>query len=175
MNDELKSLRDKTKKNFNRVLPISELVMDRWEKARYVKAGKDSRIYDSCYIFGKPKIGKNVWVGMFTIIDSSSGLVTIGDDTQISAGVQIYTHNSMEAALLGNKKQKSYDITIQNNCYIGPMSIISGDITIGHHSIVGANSFVNKSLPAYSLAYGNPARITGRVKIKNKKVVIKHG
>lgn len=46
------------------------------------------------------------------------------------------------------------------------MSIISCGVSIGHHCIIGANSFVNKDIPDYSIAAGNPAKVIGEVRIK---------
>jgi acetyltransferase-like isoleucine patch superfamily enzyme len=45
---------------------------------------------------------------------------------------------------------------------------------IGHHSVVGAHSFVNKSIPPYSIAFGIPAKVVGKVKVKGKDVSIEY-
>jgi hypothetical protein len=45
-------LRSSKKKEFNRVLPISELITDRWEKAKFLNFGAGTSIYDSSYVFG---------------------------------------------------------------------------------------------------------------------------
>jgi acetyltransferase-like isoleucine patch superfamily enzyme len=54
-------------------------------------------------------------------------------------------------------------VTIGNCTYIGPNSIISKGISIGSHCIIGANSFVNSSLPDFSVATGSPAKVSGKV------------
>ena len=46
----IKKLRDNKKKNFDRVLPINELLSDRWEKAEYLKFGKQTSVYDSSVV-----------------------------------------------------------------------------------------------------------------------------
>ena len=46
---------------------------------------------------------------------------------------------------------------------IGPNVCIIGDVTIGHHSIIAAGSVVTKSVPAYSVIAGNPARVKKRI------------
>jgi acetyltransferase-like isoleucine patch superfamily enzyme len=38
-------------------------------------------------------------------------------------------------------------------------------VKIGDHVLIGAQSFVNKDLPAYSIATGCPAKIIGRVEL----------
>lgn len=152
-------LRYKKKKNFNRVLPLAELISDRWEKARFSGFGDKSSIYDSSYVFGDVKVGKNTWIGPFTILDGSGGLV-IGNNCSISAGVQIYSHDSVKWATSGGSASYEYARTIiGNNCYIGPNTIISKGVELGDDCIVGANSFVNKSFAGKSKIAGSPAKI----------------
>jgi acetyltransferase-like isoleucine patch superfamily enzyme len=151
-------LRLRKKNKFNRVLPISELISDRWEKANYLGFGTKSSIYDLSYVYGDVKVGKHTWVGPFTILDGS-GVLSIGSYCNISAGVQIYTHDSVEWAVSGGKSKYKYSSTkIGDNCYIGPNTIISRGVTIGDGCIVGANSFVNKSFPSNTKLAGSPAK-----------------
>lgn len=151
----LKRLR--LKKSFNRVLPVNELFTDRWEKAQFLGFGEKTSIYDSSIVLGNVKVGKNTWIGPFTILDGSGGL-EIGSNCSISAGVQIYSHDSVNWATSGGKKEYEYgSVKIGDNCYIGPNAIISRGITIGSGTVIGANSFVNKSFPDNSRIAGNPA------------------
>lgn len=153
----LLSRRKEMKEKYNRLLPGNELFSDRWEKAQYWGFGKGTSVYDSCVIFADVKIGNNTWVGPFTILDGTGGL-TIGNNCSISAGVQIYTHDSVKWAVSGGAEKYEYAPTsIGNNCYIGPNTIITRGITIGDGTIIGANSFVNKSFPAGSKIAGSPA------------------
>jgi acetyltransferase-like isoleucine patch superfamily enzyme len=53
-------------------------------------------------------------------------------------------------------------IRIEEECWIGSGSVIiceRGELTIGRHSVVGANSVVRHSIPPYSVVAGDPARI----------------
>ena len=152
-------LRDNKKIKYDRVLPINDLISNRWEKARYLKFGEGSSIYDLSYVFGDVRVGRNTWIGPFTILDGSGGL-EIGDNCSISAGVQIYTHDTVKWAVSGGKEKYEYASSkIGNNCYIGPHTVISKGVIIGDNCIIGANSFVNKSFPAGSKVAGNPAKL----------------
>lgn len=154
-----KMKRQAIRTKYNRVLPLNEWFTDRWEKALFLNFGKGSSIYDSAVVIGNVKVGENTWVGPFVILDGSGDL-TIGSNCSISAGVQIYTHDSVKWAVSGGKEKYEYAPTIVgNNCYIGPNTIIAKGITIGDSSIVGANSFVNMSIASGLKAAGNPARI----------------
>jgi acetyltransferase-like isoleucine patch superfamily enzyme len=90
----------------------------------------------------------------------------IGDHCSISSGVQIYSHETVEWALTGGKAKYRYAPTrIGNSCFIGSLTVIRMGVKIGDHVLIGAQSFVNKDLPAYSIATGCPAKIIGRVEL----------
>lgn len=166
MNDkeEIEFKRDELLKKWNRVLPTNELMWDRWEKARYLNAGEGTSIYDSSVIMGNVQIGENVWIGPFTLLDGSGGELVIGDYCSISAGTQIYTHDTVKYALSGGKIKKEIASTyIGKQCYIAPDCIISKGVHIGDNSIVAANSFVNKSFPPNAIIAGTPAKNIGQV------------
>lgn len=154
----LRLKRNSVKRRFSRVLPLNELITDRWEKAKYLSFGEGSSIYDSSLVFGKVCVGKNTWVGPYTILDGTGGL-TIGDNCSVSAGVQIYTHDTVKWATSGGKESYDYSpVLIGNNCYIGPNTVISKGVILGDGCIIGCNSFVNKSFPSHSRVAGTPAK-----------------
>ena len=56
-------------------------------------------------------------------------------------------------------------IRIEEGCWVGFGAAIicsRGELVIGRNSVVGANSIVTRSVPAYSVVAGNPARIVKR-------------
>lgn len=166
-----KKQRNEIKKKWDRVLPFNELISDRWEKAQFLNGLSGSSIYDNSYIFGKVSIGKNTWIGPYTILDGSGGKLSIGNFCSISSGVQIYTHNTVKWAVSGGKADyEKKSVRIGDNCYIGPYSVISMGSSIGKGSVIGTLSFVNTKIPPYSIAFGSPAKIVGKVKVKGKNV-----
>lgn len=151
--------RHEIKNKYNRVLPLGDYISDRWEKAKFLGFGQGSSIYDNVIVFGSVSVGENTWIGTNVILDGSGGL-TIGSYCSISAGVQIYSHDSVQWAISGGQKEYEYAKTvIEDYCYIGPNVIIQKGVTIGKGSIIGANSFVNRNIPPYSKAYGTPAKV----------------
>ena len=148
---------------WNRALPFADYIVDRWEKAKSLGFGEGSSVYDSAVVLGEVKVGKSTWIGPFTILDGSGGLV-IGEYCSISAGVQIYTHDTVRWATSGgNAQPERAPVKIGNNCYIGPNVVISKGVTIGDGCVIGANSLVNQSIPAGMKAWGTPVRFTGYV------------
>ena len=142
---------------WDRTLPFGDYIVDRWQKARELGFGEGTSIYDSALVFGEVRVGRETWIGPFTILDGSGGL-EIGDNCSISAGVQIYTHDTIERATSGATAQRA-PVRIGHNCYIGPNAIITKGTRIGDGCVVGANSLVNRSLPDRVRARGTPARI----------------
>jgi lipopolysaccharide O-acetyltransferase len=50
-------------------------------------------------------------------------------------------------------------VTIGDDVWIGDSVAILPGVTIGRGSVIGALSVVNKSIPEYCIAAGNPARV----------------
>lgn len=57
----------------------------------------------------------------------------------------------------------SAPVVIENDCWLGVNAVVLKGVTLGHHSIVGANAVVTKSFPPYSILGGIPARRIGEV------------
>lgn len=155
---------------FDRSLPFTDEVFDRWERAKDLGWGEGSSVYDSAYVFGDTKVGKNTWIGPFTIIDGSGGL-KIGDNCTISSGVHIYTHNNVKQTLSGGKLPIEREpVSIGSNTYIAPQTVIAMGISIGNSCVIATNSFVNKSFPDNAIIAGNPAKQIGRVVYKGDDI-----
>jgi len=156
---------DEVRERWDRSLPLADYVVDRWERARSLGFGEGASIYDSSLVLGDVSVGEKTWIGPFTVLDGSGGL-TIGRTCSISAGVQIYSHDTTRWALSGGRAEyERAPVAIGDHCYIGPMTIVTMGVTIGPRCLVGANSIVNKDLPAGSIAFGSTCRIVGRVKV----------
>lgn len=151
--------RAKLKEAYNRMLPFGDYVSDRWEKADALGFGEGTSIYDSAHVFGNVGVGKNTWIGPFVILDGS-GQLSIGNNCSISAGVQIYSHDTVDWANSGGAVSYAYAPTkIEDNCYLGPNAIVAKGVTLGKGCTVGAQSFVKDSFPAGSRLAGCPARL----------------
>lgn len=103
-------------------------------------------------------IGADVWLPASTWIDAEyCFLITIGDHCGFGEHCFILAHDAqmdefLDAARIGR-------VTIHESCHIGARTVILPGVEIGPQTIVGANSVVTKSLPAYSVCAGNPAQV----------------
>jgi len=161
---------EELKEEFSRSLSFQDALFDRWERARRLGFGEGASIYNSTQVFGNVSVGKHTWIGPYVILDASKSSLIIGDYCSIAAGTHIYTHDSVEWALTGGKaKAKIGPVSIGNCCYIGSQAVIAAGVTIGDQCVVGANSFVNNSVPPRTVVAGSPAKIIGRVEFNGGK------
>ena len=98
----------------------------------------------------KLQLSKNTDIGAFTYINAKNGVM-------IEEGVQIGSHCSIYSASTIDGKQGK--VILKENSCLGSHCVIMPGITIGENSIVGAFSFVNKSIPDNSIAFGVPAKV----------------
>jgi len=142
---------------------------------------KHTRISSSAKLINKKKldIGNHVWIGHYSVIDCIGG-VTIGEGVNISSHCVIYSHSSHDAIrLLGKKfitipaeKRDGYvlkPVSIGSFTFIGTSSIILPGARIGTGCIIGAGSLINKEIPDFAIAIGNPAKIVGDTRKRDKE------
>lgn len=113
------------------------------------------------WLVGAPVIGAGCWIGAFCILDGSGGL-TIGEGCDISSGVQVYTHSTVQRCLSGRTLPIQRAATVIGpRTHIGAGAIILMGTTIGAGSVVAAGAVVTShtSAPPGSLLLGVPARV----------------
>lgn len=92
--------------------------------------------------------------------------INIGSNCLFGPRVLIYDHDHKfkEKNLLireqGFKKEK---VVIEDDVWIGANVIITKGVTIGKHSVIGANSVVTKNVDQYTVVAGNPASLIKRI------------
>jgi acetyltransferase-like isoleucine patch superfamily enzyme len=127
----------------------------------------------------KLMIGQNVMILPGTYITgSNNAVINIDSNSYISHEVKINARNLIwigKNVLIGyqtmimdydghtiicdNKKNKSPQIVIKDNVWIGCKVTILKGVTIGEGSIIGANSCVVSDVPPNTMVAGNPAKI----------------
>ena len=151
-------LRREKREQYHRHVSVGDLLTDRWEIARDYGFGEGTSCYDNVLILGNVKVGRNCWIGPNVILDGSGGELSIGDQVDISAGVHIYTHDTVQRAISGGVASVEYAPTRIGSCvYIGPHSVIQKGVRIGDCVVIGAMSLVNRDVPSNTKVWGIPA------------------
>lgn len=151
-----------------------------------VTAGQSVYIGKHCSLKGKRHITleDSVTVRPYTQIWSGGGTVRIGKGSEIGERCRISIANSLdigEKVLLSPNvyitdcdheyrnisvpvidqgiAQKGQTVSIGYGSYIGINAVIVGNVKIGKHCVIGANSVVTHNIPDYSVAVGSPAKV----------------
>ena len=140
----------------NHTLPLTDEYNELVEKL-FPEKGEESVVMApiSGVRFHNVKIGKRVYINSGCLMMSAGG-ITIGDDTQVAANVQLLTNNH---DLYKRQVITCKPITIGKNVWIGAGATILPGVTIGDNAIVGASSVVTKNVEPNCIVAGNPAKL----------------
>ena len=104
-------------------------------------------------------VGNNVFINYnCTILDCNT--ISIGNNVLIGPNVNLYaaTHPT-DSATRNQGLEYALPISIGNNVWIGGNVCVLPGVSIGDNCVIGTGSIVNKSIPANSIAVGNPCRV----------------
>lgn len=127
------------------------------------KCGNNFKIQTNSKIIKHSKltIGDNVSINHCSYINAS-GEVIIGNNVLIGPFVMIHSGNHNFQSKLKLIRDQGHNLKktiIGNDVWIASHVCILPGVSIGDGCVIGAGSIVTKSLPPYSIAVGNPAKI----------------
>ncbi|CAK2793179.1 Succinyltransferase-like protein [Vibrio crassostreae] len=114
-------------------------------------------------------IGNNVDIGWQSTIAVGKRVV-ISDNVRIAGGAFLFGYSGhpldakRRAQGEGDDPQQIGDIILEQDVWLGTNVTVKGGVTIGEGAVVAAGSVVTKSIPAFAIAAGNPARVVGQIK-----------
>lgn len=136
--------------------------------------GNGTRIWHFSHIMTGCIIGEGCNIGQNVVV--SPGVV-LGKNVKIQNNVSIYTGvvceddvflgpsmvftNVVNPRSAVNRKSEYLATTVRKGATIGANATVVCGIEIGEFAFIGAGAVVTKSVPAYALVVGNPARQTG--------------
>lgn len=136
--------------------------------------GEGSRVWHFVHVCAGARIGKDVSLGQNVFVGNK---VLIGDHCKIQNNVSVYDNVTLEQGVfcgpsmvftnvynprsLVERKDEYRDTLVKRGATLGANCTIVCDATIGEFAFVGAGAVVNKSVPAYALMVGVPARQIG--------------
>lgn len=137
--------------------------------------GSGTVVWQYSIILAKAVIGENCNINCHTFIEND---VRIGNNVTVKSGVYIWDGIEIEDDVFigpnvtfindAYPRSKQYPESfmrtiIRKGVSIGAGAIIKGGIEIGEYAMIGAGSMLTKSVPAFSLWYGHPAKQKGFV------------
>jgi len=139
-----------------------------------IEIGDNVRIDGYCTIIaagnGWLELGSYIHIGAYCLLSAGDG-IRMADFSGLSHGVQIYSRtDDYSGKYLTNPTvpEKYINLSrgaviLERHAVIGAGSIVLPKVTIGEGSSVGALSLVTKSLEAWGVFFGSPAkRLKGR-------------
>ncbi len=136
--------------------------------------GNGTRIWHFSHIMPGCTIGDGCNIGQNVVVSPD---VVLGKNVKIQNNVSIYTGviceddvflgpsmvftNVINPRSAVNRKNEYIRTFVRKGATIGANSTIVCGIELGEFCFIGAGAVVTKSVPAYALVVGNPARQTG--------------
>ena len=145
----------------NHTLPTSQEYKDILHELFDGRIGENSFLHAPLAgaAFEKITIGSGVYINS-NLLAMARGGITIEDDVQIAANVQLLTnnHDPYDRQVLTCKP-----IVIRKGAWIGAGATILPGVTVGRYAIVGAASVVTRDVGDYEVVVGNPARLVRKL------------
>ena len=145
----------------NHTLPTSQEYKDILRELFDGRIGENSFLHAPLAgaAFEKITIGSGVYINS-NLLAMARGGITIEDDVQIAANVQLLTnnHDPYDRQILTCKP-----IVIRKGAWIGAGATILPGVTVGRYAIVGAASVVTRDVGDYEVVVGNPARLVRKL------------
>ncbi len=101
------------------------------------------------------RVGEHCTIGDAAFLDGRSGL-TIGDNVNLGSHVTIYTRQ--HAVDSPDFAEVGAPVVIKDYAWVSSHSILLPGVTVGEGAVVAAGAVVARSVPAYTVVAGNPAR-----------------
>ena len=113
-------------------------------------------------------IGRN-FVGNFNLSILDEAEVRIGDNVFIGPNCSLITIiHAFEPEQRNAGVMAANPVTIGDNVWIAANVVVLPGVEIGDGAIIGAGSVVTKSIPANTLAAGNPCRVIREITEKDE-------
>ena len=153
-------------------------------------------------IGNRVSIDRDSWINIAVIPENDDPLIVIEDGCRIGRNCVISAKNCIHierdsifapGAFIADHNHGFEDVTIpiglqgttaggtvriEQGSWVGYSAAIvstSGELVIGRNSIVGTNSVLTRSLPPYSIAVGNPARVVKHFDMESQKWILGTG
>jgi acetyltransferase-like isoleucine patch superfamily enzyme len=140
--------------------------------AKQIYIGDNCIIHSGSWLECVEKYGKDfsprIDIGEGTYIGNGAHIIAcshmkIGKNVLFANGVYIsdnlHGYEDINTPIMAQTLINPGPVTIEDEVWLGENVCVLPNVTIGRHSVVGANSVVTKDIPPYSVAVGTPAKV----------------
>jgi UDP-2-acetamido-3-amino-2,3-dideoxy-glucuronate N-acetyltransferase len=149
------------------------------------RVGAGSRIWHFCHLAAGAVLGENCSLGQNVFVADG---VTLGRNVKVQNNVSLYagvvceddvflgpsvvfTNVRNPRSAVPRRGEGHYQAThLERGVSIGANATIVCGVRLGRYAFVGAGSVVTRSVPAFALVYGNPARQHGWLSAYGEKL-----
>jgi acetyltransferase-like isoleucine patch superfamily enzyme len=107
------------------------------------------------------EIGDDSFIGCNAVLGAGGG-ITIGSRVLIGQTVNIHAESHIfadPARPIREQGVRYQGVVIEDDVWIGSKATILDGVTVGQGAVIGAGAVVTRSVPAYGIATGVPARV----------------
>jgi acetyltransferase-like isoleucine patch superfamily enzyme len=135
-----------------------------------VRIGNRSTIVVGLKVFpdAKLEIGSRTTLGYSNLISVAQS-VRIGNDCLFAGEVKVIDNNSHSLDFEDRRRHAPLEpqhvapVIIEDDVWIGTNCIVLKGVTIGRGAVIAAGAVVTRSVPAFTVAAGNPARVVKQI------------
>lgn len=144
----------------------------------WAKIREDAVVGEDCVIAKGVYIDRAVRIGDRVKLENG---VSVFEGVTIEDGVFVGPHSCLtndlypravteDFRLAGSEDWEIIPTLVRRGASIGANTTVIPGVTIGEYAMIGAGSVVTTDIPAYALAFGNPARVTGKVDQRGRPI-----
>lgn len=108
------------------------------------------------------RIGSGTSIAGACVISAAES-ITLEEDVLLARNVYISDHihryDDIGKPILNQGITKILPVLIKRGAWLGQNVVVCPGVTIGQGAVIGANSVVNRDIPAFALAAGVPAKV----------------
>lgn len=152
---------------------------------RHVALGSNTVISQDCWLNVNDRtaervaicIGNHCFIGRRNFF-SSGAAIRLGDFVLTANDCHFlgssHVIDDPLIPLLNSGTDSTDTITVGVNTFVGAGARIIGNVSVGHGCVIGAGSTVTRDIPPFSLAHGQPARVSKRYSFAKKAWIPAH-
>ncbi len=121
---------------------------------------------EKIFLYDRASVNPGATFVLSPFCNKDCGRFIMKENSTVAQNVTVINHNHTTKPVVGEiyKNQSTQhrgdivkDIIIETDAFVGANVTICTGVVVGRGAIVGAGSVLRKSIPPYSIAYGNPA------------------